>query len=284
MRHAWGRIDGAWDDFEVRYFGLGMRDAGCDRRASRSGRCSTGRAIVVALAAIVVVAGCRARVRRPVAPREPTIADRVAQYGPAARSRLAPFFAAARVRYPPARFMILGFKRERELDLLAAAPGGNLVFIRSYPILGASGVLGPKLREGDGQVPEGVYGIVYLNPNSVAHLSLALSYPNDYDLARAQEDGRDDLGGDIMIHGGSASAGCLAVGDEAAEDLFVLAADAGWKDTVVVVSPVDFRRRVLPAGYRTPASWVDGLYAWLRAELDGLPLPPAGITSTDRVP
>jgi L,D-transpeptidase catalytic domain len=263
---------------------LGMGDAGCDKRLRRSGRCSTARAIVVALATIAIVAGCRAPVHRPPAPREPTIADRVAQYGRAARSRLAPFFAAAGVPYPPARFMILAFKRERELDLLAAAPGGNLVFIRSYPVLGASGVLGPKLREGDHQVPEGVYSIVYLNPNSVAHLSLALGYPNEYDLARAQEDGRDDLGGDIMIHGGSASAGCLAVGDEAAEDLFVLAADAGWKDTVVVVSPVDFRRRVLPAGYHAPASWVDGLYAWLRAELDGLPLPPAGSTSTEWAP
>ena len=260
----------------------GMWDAGSDSRVMRSGRCTTVRAIVVALAAIAVVAGCRAP--RPPAPREPTIADRVAQYGPAARSRLAPFFAAAGVPYPPARFTILAFKRERELDLLAAARGGNLVFIRSYPILGASGVLGPKLRQGDGQVPEGVYGIVYLNPNSVAHLSLALGYPNDYDLARAQEDGRDDLGGDIMIHGGWASAGCLAVGDEAAEDLFVLAADAGVKDTVVVVSPVDFRRSVLPADYRAPAPWVGGLYAWLRAELDGFPLPPAGRTWSQAAP
>ena len=56
------------------------------------------------------------------------------------------------------------------------------------PVLGASGGLGPKLREGDRQVPEGVYSIVYLNPNSVAHLSLALGYPNAFD--RAHADGR----------------------------------------------------------------------------------------------
>ena len=80
-------------------------------------------------------------------------------------------------------------------------------------------MLGPKLREGDRQVPEGVYTIANMNPNSISHLSLALSYPNDFDRARAAEDGRADntLGGSIMIHGGSGSIGCMAVGDEAAE-------------------------------------------------------------------
>src|SRR5262245_13182787 len=239
---------------------------------------SDGRAtvwrVVVAFGAILAVAGCRARVRQPPAPREATIADRVAQYGPAARARLAPFFAAAGIAYPPQRFVLLGFKDERELHLLASSPGRDLAFIRFYPIYGASGVLGPKLREGDGQVPEGIYAIEYLNPNSVAHLSLALSYPTSYDRARAAEDGRDDLGGDIMIHGGSGSIGCLAIGDQAAEELFVLAVDAGWENAVVVLSPVDFRRSVLPADYRAPAPWVRDLYAELRAALEQFPLEP----------
>jgi hypothetical protein len=256
-----------------------VRDAERDRRPSASGRRLATPPIVLALGLIVAVAGCGPPARRrpqPQAPREPTIADRVAQYGPGARARLAPFFRAARVPYPPARFVLLGLKQERELQLFAAGPGHDLAYIRSYAIYGASGVLGPKLREGDGQVPEGIYSIVYLNPNSVAHLSLALSYPNDFDLARAEEDGRDNetLGGNIMIHGGSGSIGCLAIGDEAAEELFVLAADAGWDRGLVVVSPVDFRRSVLPADYRAATPWVESLYVWLRAELDRLPLPP----------
>ena len=147
------------------------------------------RRLVVALGAIVAVLGCRAPVpERPAPTEHPTeqaIADRVAEYGPAARARLAPFFSAAGIAYPPERFVLLGFKLERELHLLAAGYGRGLTFIRSYPIQGLSGTLGPKLRQGDGQVPEGVYTIVYLNPHSVAHLSLALSYPNDYDRARA---------------------------------------------------------------------------------------------------
>lgn len=228
------------------------------------------RAFVVVVA-IVAAVGCRVAVRPRPTLADPAITARVAQYGPAARARLAPFFAAAGITYPPDRFALVGFKLERELQLFAAGSGRGLTFIRSYAIQGMSGTLGPKLREGDGQVPEGTYSIVYLNPASVADVSLALSYPNDYDRARAAEDGRDTLGGDIMIHGGSMSVGCLAMGDEAAEDLFVLAADTGWERAVVMVSPVDFRRNVLPVDDRARPPWVDDLYIRLGASLMDLP-------------
>src|SRR5215468_3030763 len=219
------------------------------------------RVLVLALAAMAAAADC-GQVRRAAPPREPTIADRVEQYGPSARARLLPFFAAAGVPYPPARFLLLGLKRERELQLYAAGPGQPFAFIRSFAVLGASGEIGPKLREGDRQVPEGVYRIEYLNPNSIAHLSLALSYPNPFDRIHAEEEGRDSasLGGDIMIHGGAGSVGCLAVGDQAAEDLFVLAADSDWEQAVVLISPVDFRRTALPADYRPTTDWVNPLY------------------------
>jgi hypothetical protein len=231
--------------------------------------------------ATAVTAGCggpRPRPRPAPGPApalEAPIAERLAQIGPAARDRLRPSFAAAGVPYPPARFLLLGLKRERELQLYAAGAGQPLRFVHSFPIFGASGTLGPKLRAGDLQVPEGIYGIAYLNPRSIAHLSLALSYPNDFDRARAAEDGRDPstLGGDIMIHGGGRSVGCLAVGDLAAEDLFVLAADSDWQSAVVVVSPIDFRRAALPADYRAPAPWVGPLYAELRARMFSLPAP-----------
>jgi hypothetical protein len=231
------------------------------------------RALILALVVAATAAGCRPA-RPPALPRVATIADRVAQYGPSARARLVPFFAAAGVPYPPSRFLLLGLKRERELQIYAAGLAQPLAFIRSFAILGASGGLGPKLREGDRQVPEGVYAIEYLNPNSAAHLSLALGYPNEFDRAHAAEDGRESavLGGDIMIHGGSDSVGCLAIGDQAAEDLFVLAADAGWQQGRVVVSPVDFRRTTLPADYHPPTPWATQLYAWLRSVLLTLPL------------
>src|SRR5881628_390076 len=96
-----------------------------------------------------------------------TVADRLAQHSAAVQQRLAPHFARAAVPYPPAELAILGFKKERRLEVHAAGREGAFKFIRSYPILGASGNLGPKLREGDAQVPEGLYAISFLNPNSL---------------------------------------------------------------------------------------------------------------------
>jgi murein L,D-transpeptidase YafK len=183
-----------------------------------------------------------------------------------------PYFQAAGIPYPPERFVLLGLKRERELQLYASGGGRPLAFVRSYAIRAASGALGPKLRWGDRQVREGVYTIESLNPNSDFHLSLRLDYPNDYDRARADEDGRRDLGGDIMIHGGAVSVGCLAVGDEAIEELFVLAFDAGWEDALVVLSPVDFRIGELPVDYAPPTAWTPALYATLREEIAKLPV------------
>ena len=57
--------------------------------------------------------------------------------------------------------------------------------------------------------------------------------------------------------------------------MFILAADAGFEQAVVVLSPVDFRRGALPADYRAPTRWVDWLYAWIIAELDTLPIAPS---------
>lgn len=94
-------------------------------------------------------------------------------------------------------------------------------FLFAYHILAASGTVGPKLREGDEQVPEGIYSISGLNPNSQFHLSLRVDYPNTNDRQQAQLESRTNLGQDIMIHGRAASIGCLALGDEAAEDLFI---------------------------------------------------------------
>ena len=74
-----------------------------------------------------------------------------------------------------------------------------MVRLARYPIRAASGALGPKLREGDRQVPEGVYDIESLNPNSRFHVALRVGYPNAFDRQMAGREGRTALGGDIMI-------------------------------------------------------------------------------------
>ena len=142
--------------------------------------------------------------------------------------------------------------------------------IRTYPVLAASGRLGPKLKEGDRQVPEGLYRIESLNPNSMFHLSLRVNYPNEFDRRQASRESRTNLGGDIMIHGSNASIGCLAMGDEAAEDLFILAAETGIDKITVLLSPVDFRKRAMPEVTHPLPEWTDVLYEQIKQELSKL--------------
>ena len=113
--------------------------------------------------------------------------------------------------------------------------------IKSYPFTGFSGGLGPKLLEGDGQIPEGVYAIEYLNPNSQFHLSVKLDYPNVFDKAKGRADGRDRLGFDIFIHGGSATIGCIPIGDAGIEEVFLMVSEVGINNVTAIVSPYDMR-------------------------------------------
>jgi hypothetical protein len=201
-----------------------------------------------------------------------TIASRIAQYGEGARTRLAPAFTRAGVAYPPRAVTLVGLKDERVLQVYAGPRRDALAHVADYPVLAASGGVGPKLREGDGQVPEGLYRIESLNPNSRFHLSLRVNYPNAFDRRQAAADGRRRLGGDIMIHGNAVSIGCLAMGDVVAEELFVLAADTGLTNISVILAPHDLRRRPAPTDASLPA-WAPGLYAELRTALAGLPAP-----------
>jgi murein L,D-transpeptidase YafK len=207
----------------------------------------------------------------PQAADAATTEERLQQYGTAARARLKPHFEKQAVAYPPEELIFVGLKEEKVLEVYARAGTNDFKLIRSYPILAASGVAGPKLREGDKQVPEGIYPIELLNPNSSYHLSLRIGYPNAADRAQADREGRTNLGGDIMIHGKAKSVGCLAMGDEVAEDLFVLAADTGINRITVILTPVDFRDgKALPANARTYA-WTDDLYAQIKSRLAKLP-------------
>jgi len=200
-----------------------------------------------------------------------SVADVVRSLGPAARDRLRPHFERARVPYPPAHVTLIILKDERRLELWAGSAPAGQHHVRSYEILAASGGPGPKLRQGDLQVPEGVYRILWLNPASSYHLSLKLDYPNAFDRARAHADGRQNLGGDIFIHGRAVSIGCVAVGDPGIEELFVLAAEVTPARVRTLVAPHDLRRR--PAPTAPHPDWVAGLYRDLARELRAFPAP-----------
>ncbi len=115
--------------------------------------------------------------------------------------------------------------------------GDSYSLIKTYPFTAFSGELGAKFREGDLQIPEGVYKIESFNPNSLFHLSMKINYPNDFDKAKGLERGEASLGGDIMIHGRSSSVGCIAIGDEAIEELFIMSLKAKSKQIDVLILP-----------------------------------------------
>jgi murein L,D-transpeptidase YafK len=229
----------------------------------------TGRkSIALLIAAAIVVAGGSFALY--VTFRALTVADAVRIYGASARTRLAPYFRRAGVAYPPKRIALLAFKNERRIALWA----GNAKswrFIRAYPILAASGKAGPKLREGDYQVPEGLYRIEWLNPASSYHLSMKVSYPNEFDRAQAAREHRTRLGGDIFIHGKNVSIGCIALGDPAIEELFTLAADSGPQRVRVIIAPSDLRVAGAPLGENAPL-WVAQLYRTIAAALAEFPV------------
>lgn len=89
-------------------------------------------------------------------------------------------------------------------------------WFKSYLFSTFSGVLGPKKQEGDKQIPEGFYQITHLNSKSKYHLSLGINYPNPYDQTHGY------TGSAIFIHGGMESVGCIAIGDDAIEEVYVL--------------------------------------------------------------
>jgi hypothetical protein len=252
------------------------------RKASSQMKIKRIHILLVLLVVVLCVLTFRAHLCQPVVAAtqlikgKHTIADRVAQYGEIVRRRLTPAFDRINVTYPPRRVSIIGFKAERRVEVWVSGGDGEWKHLKDYPILGMSGTLSPKLKEGDMQVPEGIYRIESLNPNSLYHLALRVNYPNQEDRRRAKEDGRTKLGSDIMIHGKDCSIGCLAMGDEAAEDLFVLAAKTGIDNVSVILSPVDFRVRTLPSDIPSAPQWSGELYTSIKKALMTMKMPTTG--------
>jgi murein L,D-transpeptidase YafK len=127
------------------------------------------------------------------------------------------------------------FKQEAVLELWMEGDRGWRLF-QSYPICRFSGHLGPKLKQGDQQAPEGFYRVAseQLNPNSRHHLSFNLGFPNEYDRANGR------TGSFLMVHGGCSSVGCYAMTDPAVDDIYGLVSAAlqnGQRNVDVLAFP-----------------------------------------------
>jgi len=209
-------------------------------------------------------------------PGQWTVDDILQTYGAFVAGKFNYYFAKAKVAYPPREVIFIALKQEKKLELWAR-DSGEFRLIRDYYILAASGGAGPKLRQGDRQVPEGIYRIEELNPNSHYHLSMKLNYPNNFDRFHAGQEGRTNPGSDIFIHGKTASIGCLALGDESIEELFVLTAQVGIENVKVVIAPHDPRISPLETEFDNFPDWISELYWAISREIAALSLGVASV-------
>lgn len=123
---------------------------------------------------------------------------------------------------PDAPIFVRVFKEESELEVWKQREDGRFYLFKTYPICNWSGELGPKLKEGDKQAPEGFYTVSnqQLNPNSGFYLAFNIGFPNAYDRALNR------TGAFLMVHGKCKSAGCYAMTDALMEEIYALSRDA----------------------------------------------------------
>jgi len=114
------------------------------------------------------------------------------------------------------------FKAESELEIWKKKDDGHFYHMKTYPICAFSGGLGPKLKQGDLQAPEGFYVVDadLLNPRSKYHLAFNIGYPNALDRSLGR------TGANLMVHGDCTSAGCYAMTDAVMEEIYIVAREA----------------------------------------------------------
>ena len=119
-------------------------------------------------------------------------------------------------------FLVRIFKEEAELEVWKQDKSGRFALLRTYPICRWSGQLGPKIKQGDRQAPEGYYTITpgLMNPNSNYYLAINTGFPNAYDRANGR------TGALLMIHGDCSSSGCYAMTDEQIAEIYALARES----------------------------------------------------------
>ncbi|MEI0602685.1 L,D-transpeptidase family protein [Brachyspira alvinipulli] len=134
--------------------------------------------------------------------------------------------------------LITAYKQEDILEIYAKNKTDKTYkLIKTYNIVSKSGILGPKRKEGDLQVPEGFYYIDRFNPASSYYLSLGINYPNESDKKKSDA---ARLGGDIFIHGSTVTIGCMPMTDDKIKEIYlyaVYAKDSGQNKIPVYIFP-----------------------------------------------
>ncbi len=145
------------------------------------------------------------------------------------------------------------FKADRTLEVWMER-GGRFTLFKQYEICCYSGELGPKLRTGDLQSPEGFYFVTpgRLNPASRFHLSFDLGYPNAFDRIHGR------TGSHLMVHGACVSIGCYAMTDPSIEEIYALL-DAAFRggQPFVRVHIFPFRMNATNLESHASSPWTD---------------------------
>ncbi|HEY9046719.1 MAG TPA: L,D-transpeptidase family protein [Ohtaekwangia sp.] len=134
------------------------------------------------------------------------------------------YFRQRRVKFEGFHLFIRAFKKEQKLEAWVCEKGKDeYTLLAIYNFCSSSGVLGPKRKEGDLQIPEGIYQINHFNPQSNFHLSLGINYPNASDKILSDQ---RHPGGAIYIHGNCVTVGCIPITDDKIKELYILAVEA----------------------------------------------------------
>jgi len=134
------------------------------------------------------------------------------------------YFAAKKLNYEGFHLFIRAFKKEQKLEVWVREAGKDVhSLLHTYDFCAISGTLGPKRKEGDYQIPEGIYSINHFNPLSNFYLSLGINYPNASDKILSD---RKSPGGSIYIHGNCVTIGCIPLTDDKIKELYIMAVEA----------------------------------------------------------
>ncbi len=134
------------------------------------------------------------------------------------------YFKEKKLNYLGFQLFIRAFKKEEQLEVWIKEKGKEeFVLLQTYPFCASSGTLGPKRKEGDSQIPEGVYYLNHFNPVSNFYLSLGVNYPNASDKILSD---KNHPGGNIYIHGNCVTIGCIPLTDDKIKEVYLLAVEA----------------------------------------------------------
>ena len=134
------------------------------------------------------------------------------------------YFKSKGISFSGYHLFIRAFKLDQKLEVWVKETGTEKYqLLHTYDICASSGTVGPKRKEGDLQVPEGVYHINHFNPQSNFHLSLGINYPNSSDKILSD---KNAPGSAIYIHGNCVTIGCIPITDDKIKELYILAVEA----------------------------------------------------------